>query len=83
MLRCKQVSAIVAGESLADAGPWVRLKVRLHIIMCRHCARYANQLRAIGATARERLQPPEERSDFEDLQKRILESAHKSRKSEN
>ena len=82
MLRCKQVSTIVAGGNLSDAGLWVRLRVRLHIMMCRHCARYAAQLRAIGAKARERFHVPEERSNFDDLQKRILESANKSRKSE-
>ena len=33
--------------------PWTtRLSVRLHLMMCRHCRRYAAQLREIGAVAR-------------------------------
>jgi len=79
MLRCKQVTQMVANDELADAGPWLRLKIRLHLMMCRHCARYAVQIHAIGAKARERFHPPEERLDIADLQRRILESADKSR----
>lgn len=78
MLRCKQVTTMVARDDLADAGPWLRLKVRLHLMMCRHCARYAAQIRAMGAKARERFHPPEERTDVVALQRRILESADKS-----
>ena len=79
MLRCKQVSTMVASD-LADAGLWLRLKIRLHLMMCRHCGRYAAQIRTIGVKARERFHPLEERSDVEDLQRRILESADKSKK---
>ena len=79
MLRCKQVTMMVARDELTDAGPWVRLKIRLHLMMCRHCARYAAQIRAIGAKARQRFHPSEQRSDVADLQQRILESADKSR----
>jgi len=77
MLRCKQVTTMVARDDLADAGPWLRLKIRLHLMMCRHCARYAAQIRAIGTKARESFQPPAPRADVEDLQQRILESASK------
>ena len=78
-MRCKQVTAMVARDDLADAGPWLRMKIRLHLMMCRHCARYAKQIRAIGVKARERFHPSEERSDVEDLQQRILEAANKSK----
>ncbi len=79
MLRCKQVTTMVASDDLADAGPWLRLKIRLHLMMCRHCARYAEQIRAIGVKARERFHPSEERTDVAGLQRRILESAYKSK----
>ena len=79
MLRCKEVTKMVASDDLVDAGPWLRLKIRLHLMMCRHCARYAAQIRAIGSKARERFNPSEQRSDVEDLQQRILESADRSR----
>ena len=79
MLRCKQVTTMVASDEFADAGPWLRFKIRLHLLMCRHCARYAAQLRAIGLKAHERYRPSDERPDIEDLQRRILESAEKTR----
>ena len=78
MLRCKQVTTVVAGDDLADAGPWLRLKVRLHLLMCRHCRRYAAQIRAIGDKARERFRPSDEPPDVADLQRSILEAATKS-----
>jgi len=79
MLRCKQVTTLVARDDLADAGPWLRMKIRLHLMMCRHCAKYAAQIRTIGVKARERFRLTEEPTDIDDLQRRILESADESR----
>jgi len=75
MLRCKQVTTIVAQDELADAGPWLRLKVRLHLMMCRHCARYAAQIRDLGIKMRERFSHEDDEFDTEELQRRILDSA--------
>lgn len=52
MLTCKQVARTIAADELATAGWRRRLSVRLHLVMCRHCRRYARQLRAIGGAAR-------------------------------
>jgi anti-sigma factor ChrR (cupin superfamily) len=76
MLRCKEVTTMVASGDLDDAGLWLRMKVRLHLMMCRHCAKYTAQIRAIGSSMRDRFQSP----DVEDLQKRILESADRPKK---
>ena len=78
MLSCKQVTAMLAGDELTDAGPWLRLKIRLHLMMCRHCTRYAAQIRAIGARVRERFHSREERAGLEALGRRILDSARKA-----
>ena len=75
MLRCKQVTTIVAQDDLADAGLWLRLKVRLHLMMCRHCAMYAAQIRDLGVKMRERFRNEDEELDTEELQRRILDSA--------
>ena len=75
MLRCKQVTTIVAQDDLVDAGPWLRLRVRLHLLMCRHCARYAAQIRDLGLKMRERFRHEDEEFDTEELQRRILDSA--------
>jgi anti-sigma factor ChrR (cupin superfamily) len=76
MLRCKEVTTLVASGGLEDAGLWLRMKVRLHLMMCRHCTKYAAQMRAIGSSMRERFPT----SDVEDLQRKILESADKPEK---
>ena len=78
MLRCNQVSRLVAGDDLADGRVWLQLRVRLHLMMCRHCARYAAQIRALGAKARERFARIDEQPDVEELQRRILDSAARS-----
>ncbi len=54
MMICREAAELVASDGLEGAGWGRRLGVRLHLLMCRHCRRYARQLRAIGACAQER-----------------------------
>ncbi len=75
MLTCKEVTAAVASDDLLRR-PWrERLGVRLHLLMCRHCRRYAAQLAAIGTAVRRlyRDQPDPKAS----LRQSILESLRK------
>lgn len=53
MLRCREVTRLIASEELVDAGWLSRMGAWLHLAMCRHCRGYARQLRAIGSAARE------------------------------
>jgi predicted anti-sigma-YlaC factor YlaD len=53
MLRCKEVVRLVASDELAGSGLMRRLAVRMHLAMCRHCRRYAKQIRELGRAARE------------------------------
>ncbi len=62
MLTCKDATRMMASEEFAEAGWWERLRVRVHLAMCRHCRRYAAQMRAIGACAREHWGPQTEDS---------------------
>ncbi len=74
MPNCKEVVRLIASDELADAVWSDRALVRLHLLMCRHCKRYAAQLRAIGAAARGRWDlGVEDREAFEKLQSSILE----------
>ena len=58
MPSCREVTrAITAGE-LEKAPFRQRLGLRLHVMLCRHCRRYARQIRAIGMAAREILRRP-------------------------
>ncbi len=52
MLSCKDVATAIASDGLACRGWRHRLQVRLHLLVCRHCRRYAAQIRALGAAAR-------------------------------
>ncbi len=55
MLKCKEVARLVATDELSGAGWRRRSVIRLHLLICRHCRRYAKQLRAIGQSARKHL----------------------------
>ena len=61
MLNCKEVSESVSSDQLLKTGSWHRIAVRMHLIMCRKCRRYQEQIREIGAAARQvwRSQPEE------------------------
>ena len=69
MLACKEVTRIVAAEELDEAGWKRRLAVRLHLLMCWHCRRYAAQLRAIGEAARSILGTRPEDQDSEAIER--------------
>ncbi len=58
MPRCRDVTRAIAGGALEEAPLRRRLGVRLHLLLCRHCRRYARQIRAIGLAARDVLASP-------------------------
>jgi hypothetical protein len=52
MLTCNEVSHDIASDAL-DGAPWRRrMAVRLHLVMCDRCRRFAKELRALGDAAR-------------------------------
>jgi anti-sigma factor RsiW len=63
MLTCKQVTRAIASDELAVASWRHRVVVRFHLIRCRHCRRYAAQLRAIGSATRDIFQPPHDEDE--------------------
>ncbi len=73
MLNCKDVTRKIASDEFREAGWRERLVVRFHLFMCRHCRRYAAQLRAIGAAARDLCRPrSQDPSTLERLERQIL-----------
>ena len=73
MLSCKDVTRKIASDEFREAGWRKRLLVRFHLLLCRHCRRYAAQLRAIGAATRELCGPPaQDPSTLERLERQIL-----------
>lgn len=67
MMRCKEVSTLMSTGSLDDASWRVRLAVRLHLSMCRHCRAFKRQLEALATAARtlSASRETELRQDFE------------------
>ena len=76
MLCCQEVARQIASDEFKEANVWQRLWVRLHLLMCRHCRRYAVQLHAIDETARNLWGPhTEDPSTLERLERDIIETA--------
>ncbi len=73
MLNCKDVATAIGRDEWRAAPRWRRLALRLHLLMCPHCRRYAAQIRAIGAAARRLFQEHgEDPQTLERLQEAIL-----------
>ncbi len=53
MIRCKEVATLISTDALQALDVWQRLSVRLHVMMCRHCRRFARQVALVGRMARE------------------------------
>lgn len=67
MPTCRDLAWMIASGALAEAPIRQRLGARLHLMMCRHCLRYARQMRALGSAARELLARP--RGEHESLER--------------
>ena len=52
MFSCREVHEHASMETYDDLGVMARLKFRMHLLMCVHCARYVRQLQALGEYAR-------------------------------
>ena len=75
MLCCQEVARQIASNEFTEANVWQRLWVRLQLLMCRHCRRYAVQLHSIGETARNLWGPhTEDPSTLERLEREILDT---------
>lgn len=52
MISCKEVATLLTTDQIQTGGLWNRLKVGLHLSMCRHCALLRRQLRLLGSATR-------------------------------
>jgi hypothetical protein len=51
MIRCREVAELLTSDRLQAVRVRVRLEVRLHLWMCRYCARLARQVEQLRAAA--------------------------------
>ncbi|MDE3179068.1 MAG: hypothetical protein KGM47_05345 [Acidobacteriota bacterium] len=74
MYSCSEVVRSIASDEYSQARLFKKLAIRLHLAMCRHCARYWKELRAIAAAVRVK-RPGEcevSHSEIAAVKKRIL-----------
>ena len=73
MLNCKEVTESISSDQLLKTGSWHRIAVRMHLLMCRKCRSYQEQIREIGAAARQMWRSqPEEATVLDRLEGQIL-----------
>ncbi len=73
VLNCKEVTESISSDQLLKTGSWHRLAVWIHLLMCRKCRRYQEQIRKIGAAARQMWRSqPEEATVLDRLEDQIL-----------
>ncbi len=52
MLKCSEISRLVASDETEDFGFLKRVEIRFHLFMCKHCREYEGQIRSIGQGAK-------------------------------
>ncbi len=48
MLKCKQVTHIIATGEIEELSWMKRIEMRMHLMMCNHCREYVSQIFAMG-----------------------------------
>ena len=51
MIRCKEVATLLSTDEIAHQPVLRRAAVRVHLMMCRHCRRFARQLALLRQAA--------------------------------
>jgi len=76
VLNCREVSRIVASDELESLGTLKRLRTRFHLLICRKCRRYADQVRMIGVAARQKIRTlMQDEASIARLERVILDDA--------
>jgi hypothetical protein len=75
MPTCREVVRLLASEQLKEAALTRRILVRLHLMMCDDCGRYAKELEGLGEVARDAFRQPLDAARLSDLEKAILKRA--------
>lgn len=74
MMKCHDISHLVASGEVDDLGFMKRLELRMHLLMCRHCQNYVSQIKALGDGARRLMQQRGPTSDeLQHLEKEICD----------
>jgi len=72
MYSCREVHQHASMGTAEDLGAWDRLRFRMHLMMCHHCARYVRQMRALGEHARRILGTAPTPDRCRELEERVM-----------
>ena len=72
MMRCREVARLLSAGETSELPRRRRFAVRLHLMMCGHCSRFARQLAWLGRTARDLARGFEEDEAVAGLETRVL-----------
>ncbi len=72
MLTCKEVSQDLASDALERASWRRRVAVRLHLMMCDGCRRFAREIAELGSATRRLAGTVEPGTDDDALQQRLM-----------
>ena len=78
MISCRAVAKIVASDALAAASRWSRFEIWLHLAICRHCQRFAQQLAGIRKVVRGFMAESASEPVPADLEERVLERVRRA-----
>lgn len=78
MMRCREVTRLIASGDAQHAGWLMRMQLWVHLRMCEHCRRYAAQIRAIGKAARDLLGSPEADDSIRRVEGAILDDIRRA-----
>ncbi len=73
MLSCKEATRLVSEKLDRELPLWRRVSLRLHVLMCRACSRYARQVTMLDRTVAEHYRGEPDAVDAERLSSDSLE----------
>ncbi len=76
MYTCSEVVRLISSDEYLAAGRLKRLGIKMHLVLCKYCARYLKQLRTLARAARDS-NPTVPTSDLEHAKTRILRDLSK------
>jgi hypothetical protein len=80
MISCREVARLVTSDEVLSLGWYERVRVRMHLLLCRHCSRLRRQVGEMRRAARELWRetgPLPPAPDGSTLESRVLESLHR------
>jgi hypothetical protein len=69
MISCKGVAKLLSSDELPGQPWWKRAEVRLHLLMCKYCSRFARQMKQLSIGVR---RAPDQADGDPEFEKRIL-----------